>query len=204
MSLRISLVVAVVLLAICPRTDADDSRAATQPSATPDKPLAIFQRILGTWRGEAHWSNGEELRTRVKYEYGVGEHVVKVSSFVVKQSGEHTLVYETFVWHHPRDRQLRFISISNGGALYEGTVTGTRDELMFQWSAYLQDRKADYKQSLKMKGDDAYGWTVWQKSPAGQWKQIIDAVLTREPATPRSARRARGECHAGERIEERG
>ena len=171
---------------------ADDSRAATQPSATPDRPLAVFQRILGTWRGEAHWSNGEELRTRVKYEYGVGEHVVKVSSFVVKsQSGDATLVYETFLWHHPRDKQLRFISISNGGSLYEGTVNGTRDELIFQWSAYLEDRQTEYKQALKMKTDDAYQWTVWQKAPDGAWKQIIDAVLTRQPATAVSATSAR-------------
>ena len=192
MSLRIGLLVTLVLFVTCLRTEADDSRAATQPAATPQRPLAVFQRILGTWRGEAHWSNGEELRTRVKYEYGVGEHVVKVSSFVVKQqSHEATLVYETFIWHHPRDKQLRFISISNGGALYDGTVTGTRDELTFQWSAYLQDRQTDYKQSLKMKGDDAYGWTVWQKSPDGEWKQIIDAVLTREPAAAMSATSAR-------------
>ena len=92
---------------------------------------------------------------------------------------------------HPRDKQFRFISISNGGALYEGTVNGTRDELNFQWSAYLQDRKTDYKQALKMKSDDAYQWTVWQKAPDGAWKQIIDAVLTREPATAVSATSAR-------------
>jgi hypothetical protein len=171
---------------------ADETRAATQPSTTPDKPLAIFQRICGTWRGQAHWSNGEELRTRVKYEYGVGEHVVKVSSFVVKQqTSEATLVYETFIWRHPRDKRLRFISISNGGALYEGTVNGTRDALNFQWSAYLQDRKTEYKQALTMKGDDAYQWTVWQQSPAGDWKQIINAVLTREPTAAVSATIAR-------------
>src|SRR5262245_27886391 len=113
MSLRFTPVVALCLLLTSGPLWADDSRAATQPSATPEKPLAVFQRILGTWRGDAHWSNGEELRTRIKYEYGVGEQVVKVSSFVVKQqSSDATLVYETFIWHHPRDKQLRFISIS--------------------------------------------------------------------------------------------
>jgi hypothetical protein len=189
MLLRLTPIVALCLMTGPARLTADDSRAATQPAATPDRPLAIFQRILGTWRGDAHWSNGEELHTRVRYEYGVGEHVVKVASFVVKQqSSDATLVYETFIWHHPRDKQLRFISISNGGALYEGTVAGSRDELNFEWSAYLQDRKTDYKQALKMKGDDAYQWTVWQKAPDGAWKQIIDAVLTREPATAASAR----------------
>jgi hypothetical protein len=178
-------------LSLIPPVAADDSRAATQPSATPGKPLAIFERIVGTWRGEAHWSNGEQLHTRVSYEFGVGDHLVKVRSFVVKESGDATLVYETFVWHHPRDKQLRFISISNGGALYEGAVDGTRDALNFQWSAYLQDRRTDYKQALKLKTDDAYQWTVWQKAPDGEWKQIIDAELRRESAAPVSATSAR-------------
>ena len=188
MSRRMVIAIVLCTLLLGSRLRGDDSRAATQPSATPDKPLAVFQPFLGTWRGDAHWSNGEELRTRVKYEYGVGEQVVKVSSFVVnEQSKDATLVYETFIWHHPRGKQLRFISISNGGALYEGTVDGSRDGLNFQWSAYLQDRTTDYKQSLKVKGDDAYQWTVWQKAPDGAWKQIIDAVLTREPAAAVSA-----------------
>src|SRR5687767_9437649 len=169
---------------VSPPVQADDSRAATQPAAAPVNPLAGFERLIGTWRGDAHFTNNAPLRTRVSYEYGVGEQVVKAKSFTLNDQGQATLVFETFIYRHPRDQAIRFISVSNGGGVYDGTVAGTRDELAFEWCAYLQDRKTDYRQSLKFKGDDAYQWTVWQKATDGQWKQIIDAELKRESAAP--------------------
>ncbi len=170
---------------------ADDSRAATQPAVAPVKPLANFERLVGTWRGDAHFTGNAPLRTRVSYEYGVGEQLFKGKSYTLNDKGEATLVFETFIYRHPRDRAVRFVSISNGGGVYDGTVAGSRDELTFQWSAYVQDRRTEYKQSLKFKSDDAYQWRVWQKAADGEWKQIIDAELKREAATAVSASGAR-------------
>jgi hypothetical protein len=156
----------------------------------PAKPLAMFERLSGTWRGDAHFTGNAPLRTRVSYEYGVGNQLFKAKSFTLNDKGQATLVFETFIFLHPRDKAVRFVSISNGGGVYDGTVGGTRDELTFQWSAYLQDRQTEYKQALKFKSDDAYQWTVWQKAPDGEWKQIIDAELKREsPAAASSAQR---------------
>lgn len=187
----VNLSVVCISLMMMPLARGDDSRAATQPAAAPVKPLANFERLIGTWRGDAHFSNNAPLRTRVSYEYGVGDQLVKVKSYTLNDQGEATLVFETFIYRHPRDNAVRFASISNGGGVYDGTVRGTRDELTFEWTAYLQDRKTDYKQSLKLKGDDAYQWTVWQKAPDGAWKQIIDAELKRESTSAASASGAR-------------
>jgi hypothetical protein len=194
MKLRDVLVIALIAAGsvswVASHTRADDSRAATQPAnAAKDKPLAMFQRLVGTWRGDAHWSNNELLRTRVSYEYGVGEQVLKSKSFVIDDKGQATLVFESFIYFHPRDKAIRFVSISNGGGVYDGAVSGTMDVLTFLWSAFMQDRKTDYKQTLKFAGDDAYQWTVWQKAADGTWKQIIDAELKRESATAASAQR---------------
>jgi hypothetical protein len=189
---RYTLQIAAILLLWTCRTApvlADDSRAATQPSQVQPNPISIFDRLIGTWRGEAKWSNGEALRTRVSYEYGVGNQLMKGKSFVLSPDGEATLVFETFSYFHPQDKAVRFVSISNAGSIYDGTVSGTPDEVKFEWSAFLQERKTDYKQVLKFKGDDAYQWTVWQKTPAGEWKQIIDAELKRESTPAASAAR---------------
>jgi hypothetical protein len=164
---------------------ADVSRATTQPSAQ-DKPLALFERFIGTWLGEAKWANGEPMRTRIVYEYGVGERVIEVHSFVIDPAGDAKHVYDTFAYLHPRDGQIRFVSISNAGGVYDGTVSGTRDQIIWEWSAYLGDRTAQYKQTLRMLNDDAYQWTVWQKA-GEEWQQIIDAEIKREPNVPKSA-----------------
>ena len=188
-SVRIICAAFLALFSVLSPARGDDSRAATQPAAAPVKPLANFERLVGTWRGDAHFTGNAPLRTRVSYEFGVGQQLVKGKSFTLNDKGEATLVFETFIYRHPRDQAVRFVSISNGGGVYDGTVQGTRDELTFQWSAYVQDRKTDYKQTLKFTSDDAYQWTVWQKSPDGTFKQIIDAELKREATTPVSAAR---------------
>src|SRR5687768_7359908 len=177
-SLRMTCAAILVLVSVLSPARGDDSRAATQPSTAPVKPLANFERLVGTWRRDAHCTGNPPLRTRVGYEFGVGQQLVKGKSFTLNDKGEATLVFETFIYRHPSDQTVRFVSISNAGGVYDGTVQGTRDELTFQWSAYLQDRKTDYKQTLKFTSDDAYHWTVWQKSPeGGAFKQIIDAEL---------------------------
>lgn len=175
----IRLIHLLVVLALTSTSFAGDlSPAATQPASS--KPVAIFDRLLGTWLGE-HRGTGEGFNSRVVYERGIADQLVKGRSYVVNDKGDATLRYETFIYYHPRDNQLRSISVGSTGGIFDGTVAGTRDELSFEFSAYLKDQKSDYRQTIRFLSDDRYQWTVSQKGPDG-WKQVIEGQFNRESA----------------------
>jgi hypothetical protein len=165
---------------------ARDNPTPVNPPAATDKPMAIFQRLLGSWRGE-HRATGESFGARVVYELGIADQVLKGQSFVPGANGDATLRYETFIYYHPRDKTLHSISIGKTGGVFDGTISGTPDELNFEFSAYLRDQKTDYKQTIKFVSDDRYQWTVWQNSSEG-WKQVIEGQFVREAPKAASAK----------------
>jgi len=171
----VALIVVTALAGAC--LAGDLSPAATQPAAS--KPVAIFDRLLGIWQGE-HKGTGEASHARVVYEAGISDQLVKGRSYTVNDKGEATLRYETFIYYHPRDKQLRSISVGSTGGIFDGTVGGTRDELSFEFSAYLRDQKVDYRQTIRFLSDDRYQWTVWQKQADEGWKQVIEGQFVRE------------------------
>jgi hypothetical protein len=174
----------LVLAALVSACLADDktSRSATQPTEPP-KPLAVLDRLVGSWRGEHAWANSEPLRMRVVYERGVGDQILKGRSYVFKDpNSDPTLVYESVIFFHPRDNSIRFLSISSGGAVYDGTIMAQGDEITCEWKAFKGEQIVEYKQAMKFSSNDRYQWTVWQKTPDG-WVQAIDAPLARETTT---------------------
>lgn len=177
--IRLIPVVTIALTATC--LGGDLSPAATQPAS--QKPIAIFDRLIGSWLGE-HKGTGESFRARVVYEPGIADQLLRGRSYVINEKGDASLRYETFIYYHPRDKQLKSISVGSTGGIFDGTVAGTRDELSFEFSAYLKDQKSDYKQTIRFLSDDRYQWIVWQKGPDG-WKQVIEGKFSRESALSR-------------------
>jgi len=174
--IRITLIALATLCAEAAARAGDLSPAATQPAGA--NPAAIFDRLIGTWLGD-HQGTGEADRARVVYESGIADQLIKCRSFTVNRHGEPKLRYETFIYYHPGLKQLRSISVGSTGGVFDGSVAGTRDELHFEFSAYLKDQKVDYRQSIRFLGDDRYEWLVWQKQ-GDEWKKVIEGTFTRE------------------------
>jgi hypothetical protein len=173
---RIASIVLAAFWLTCTSHAGDLTPAATRPAS--NKPAAIFDRLVGAWLGD-HAGTGEADRARVVYEAGIADQLVKCRSYTVNGKGEAKLRYETFIYYHPRDKQLRAISVGSTGGIFDGSVGGTRDELLFEFSAYLKDDRVDYKQSIRFLSDDRYQWTVWQKQ-GEDWKQVIEGTFTRD------------------------
>ncbi|MEW6252065.1 MAG: hypothetical protein AB1716_15610, partial [Planctomycetota bacterium] len=178
-----SAVVVFSLLALMPTPPAgaqtqQPATAAAAPAAAVEKPLAGFERVIGTWVSKGMWEDASKGGIRVEYEWGLDQRVVNVRSYVISPEGKETRAYETVVGWHPQKKTAVFRSFSRWGALYDGTVRMAGDALEWEWTDYTGDKVAEWRQTLQFSGDE-YVWTVWAKR-AGGWEVAKESTFERQ------------------------
>lgn len=146
-------------------------------AATPAGRLACLAPMIGTWESTSTEKDGGTFVARAAYEWGLGGKTVNARSYVV-QNGEPKLVYETQFGWNPTTQSVVYRSFSAWDAMYEGTVTGSDRILTFEWTGHAADQITLYRQTIEMKGDDSYEWTVYQQN-GGKWDKTKQTTFHR-------------------------
>ncbi len=147
--------------------------------------LPLYAKLVGgVWDSHAEWkrqggTGHAPLHARVSYHWMAGGTVIHAVSNVVTNAGEEKLAYDTIVYYHPGEKDVKFLSFGTGGNLFEGTSTFSGDAVEHRWASHEQNGSTNYKETITLTDPDHYRWVVFREE-AGQWQQIMDSVYTRE------------------------
>lgn len=168
-----------VILLVC-----GAARGATaqnvEPTATKAaEPLAILERLVGTWLAQGLWEDPTRGGLRVEYERALQGKLLKGYSYTV-DAGVARLVYETSMYYHPGEDKIVFRSVSAGGVLYDGTVGELdADTLEFHWTDYGPGTARKWRQTLRFVDPDTYEWEVFAATEEG-WRSAFRSIFHRE------------------------
>ncbi len=144
-------------------------------------PLAAF--VGGEWATRGYWSNGEELRARNIFAWGVGKKIIKVRTYATRSDGEEYLRYEAVMAWHPRKKSLVEISFAYDGRIQEYILEPAGDDtLRIGWTPYYEGDQPKIRQTLRFVGRDRFVWQVFARAEDG-WEQLIESTWHRREAT---------------------
>ena len=172
------------------RTDVSQDPTLRQPKHVPvpmaqahqktDK-LGLYAKLVGgVWDSKAGWEGGKtSLHARVSYHWMTGGTVIHCISNVVDKAGQEKLAYDTIMFWHPQEKQVKFLSFGTGGNLFEGTSAFSGDRVEHRWQSREANGTTDYRETITLIDPDTYRWVVYRKN-GQEWQQIMDSIYTRE------------------------
>lgn len=143
--------------------------------------LGLYAKLVGgVWDSKAGWEGGKtSLHARVSYHWMTGGTVIHCISNVVDKSGQEKLAYDSIMFWHPQEKQVKFLSFGTGGNLFEGTSTFNGDEMEHRWMSHEAGGTVEYKETITLTDPNTYQWVVYRKN--GQdWQKIMDSIYKRE------------------------
>lgn len=142
-------------------------------------PMAALAPFAGEWQVDGSWSNGEKLRARGVYHWGLGKKILHTKTFVMDGDKEYQR-YESIMGWHPEKKSLYQITFSFDGhineVLMEPKEKGT---LHIGFKPFRADQPQNVRQVIRFKDDDHFLWTVSLKM-GDEWKQLIEATWERK------------------------
>jgi hypothetical protein len=151
-----------------------------EPSAADKGHLAPVARFVGgQWMIHGHWSNGEELRARSIYEWGIANKIIVAKTYVMNGDKEYQR-YEGILTWHPKKKSLVQFSFAYNGDLSETIMDAKdKDTIYVGWTPYNDGQPANVRQILKFKDDNSFVWTVAVKN-GDKWEQIMEGTWERK------------------------
>lgn len=153
-----------------PARSADDDAAPTGPL------VAVAPFVGGEWRIDGNWANGEALKARETFEWGLGKKFVESRTFVARNDG--TGEYERYRGiFGVKDDKLVSYNFS-----YDGTSTVDAVEVqgkVLKITRQVPDRQMTIRQEIEPTGPDKFKWRVWLDRE-GKSEQIMDGEWTRQ------------------------
>ena len=167
----------LVATVLIPFTPAFSSGA--DPASGNKNPMAPLERFVGEWQVEGQWSDGNKLRARGVYEWGLNHKILKAKTFVMNGEKEYQR-YESIMAWHPRKKCLYQISFTYDGGISEVLMEPKdSDTIHVGFTPFHTDQPANIRQVLKFKDKDHFVWTVRMKQ-GDEWKQLIEATWVRK------------------------
>jgi hypothetical protein len=157
---------------------------AVLPLVAEDKPaaddkLAPLERFAGEWTVEGKWADGNTLRARNVYEWGLGKKIMTSKTFVRDGNREYQRYEGVMAWR-PEKNSLFHISFAFDGAISESLVESKdRDTILIGWKPYTEGKESKVRQTIRFLDKDQFQWVVELKD-GEEWKQLIDATWKRK------------------------
>jgi hypothetical protein len=153
--------------------------ADEQPAADKGRLAPLARFVGGQWAIHGRWSNGEELRARSVYEWGIANKIIVAKTYVMNGDKEYQR-YEGILAWHPKKKSLVQFSFAYNGDLTE-TIMETKDKDTFHvgWTPYNEGQPGNVRQILKFKDDNSFVWTVAVKN-GDKWEQIMEGTWERK------------------------
>ena len=159
--------------------------ATTTESAAPDVPAPLaplVEYIGGEWRIDATWSNGQPLRGRQVFEWGVGRKFIVARTFAHGPGGEYQR-YHTI--YGVEDGKL-----TAWGFTFEGQVEKVHFTIDAQKLSMSRPIKGGtLHQSIELRKPHESRWIV-ELERDGRREQLMDGLWMRDPAPVASTRPA--------------
>jgi hypothetical protein len=141
--------------------------------------LAPLERFAGEWSVDGKWSNGDGLKARAVYQWGLGKKIMTSKTFVMNGDKEYQRYEGVFAWH-PEKKQLFHISFSFDGGFSEVIVDSKdKDTLNFGFVPFTEGKPQNLRQTIRFLDDDRFQWIVLLKQ-GEEWKEIMDATWKRK------------------------
>lgn len=164
-----------LLAAVCGQRDV----AANQPAAVAREPLACLDRFIGEWEVEGKWSDGNPLKARTVYQWGLGKKILVTKTFVRDGEKEYQRYEGIFAWH-PKKKCLFQTSYAYNGDITEVLIEqADNDTFHIGYKPFRDGEPAKVRQILKITGKDSFVWTVSLQA-GDEWKQLIEATWHRK------------------------
>jgi hypothetical protein len=173
-----SWLIALTLLVVPSVSACAQEKADGSTAADPIAPLGRF--VGGEWKVEGKWSNGQELRARSVYVWGVNKKVIMAKTFVQDGKGGEYQRYEDVMFWHPQQKRLMLHTYAFNGAFGE-TVTECPEanKLRFGFTPVTADKPSKVRQTIVFTDDDTFTWKVEMQNK-DKWEQLIEATWKRQ------------------------
>jgi hypothetical protein len=140
-------------------------------------PLARF--VGGQWVIHGRWSNGEDLKARSVYEWGIANKIIVAKTYVMNGDKEYHRYEGIFAWH-PKKKSLVQFSFAYNGDLTETVMEiKDKDTVHVGWTPYNPGQPGNVRQVLKFQDDNSFVWTVALKN-GDKWDQIMEGTWERK------------------------
>jgi hypothetical protein len=154
--------------------------AATKPAKAAD-PMAALAPLVGEWHVDGAWANGDKLRARGVYQWGLGKKILQMKTFVMDGDKEYQR-YESIMAWHPEKKSLYEITFAFDGHISEVLVEPKgKDTLHIGYTPFHAGQPQNLRQIIRFKDNDHFVWTVNLKM-GDEWKQLIEATWERKGA----------------------
>ena len=173
---KVILVMSVLVFAAV-AVDADDAPPPT------DGPLAAVAPFVGgEWHIDGKWMNGEALKARETFIWGLGNKFIEVRTWVSRNdgSGEYERYRGVFAVKDGKLVSYNF-AYDGGNTLDDVTVDGK--VLKIRRAVTNVDVPTVILQEIERTGDDAFRWRVWLERD-GKKDQIMDGEWKRRNNKP--------------------
>ena len=167
----------VVVLPFRPAVAAQD---APPPSA--EGPLAVLAPLVGgEWHIDGTWANGEALKARETFAWGLGNKFVEVRTWVSRNdgSGEYERYRGVFA---VKDGKLVSYNFAYDGANTLDDVTVDGKVVRLRRSVTSTDAPTVILQEIEPVGEDKFKWRVWLERD-GKKDQIMDGEWVRRKSS---------------------
>jgi hypothetical protein len=166
------------LIALAAAAGADDAAAPA------DGPLAaVAPYVGGEWTIDGKWKNGEALKAREVFTWGLGNKFVEVRTWVSRDdgSGEYERYRGIFA---VKDGKLVSYNFAYDGRNTLDDVSVEGNVLKIRRAVTDVDAPTVIHQELERAGDDKFKWRVWLERD-GKKDQIMDGEWVRRKDAPR-------------------
>jgi hypothetical protein len=156
---------------------AESVRAADDVPAG-DGPLAALAPLIGgEWHFEGKWANGEPLKAREVFEWGLGKKFVNTRTWVTNNNGDEYERYRsTFAVKDGKPVMYNF-AYDGESSVDEVKVTGKVIDV--RRSARTPAGEMVIRQEIELTEKDKFRWRVWLDRD-GESQQIIDGEWVRK------------------------
>ena len=165
-----------VLLLFPPAVAAQDAPPLT------DGPLAVLAPFIGgEWHIDGAWANGEALKARETFSWGLGNKFVEVRTWVSRNdgSGEYERYRGIFAVKDGKLVSYNF-AFDGGNTLDDVTVDGK--VLKIKRAVTSTDAPMVILQEIEPVGEDKFKWRVWLERD-GKKDQIMDGEWVRRKSS---------------------
>ncbi|MHC4954299.1 MAG: hypothetical protein ACYTGZ_10445 [Planctomycetota bacterium] len=149
---------------------------------------AIAPLIGGQWVAVSRLPDGQQIRSRTVWTWGLGRRLVRMRQFVMGKEGE-VQRYETVVFRDPANNKLLYRVFAEAGELSRGEVKVIDGVIAFE-----QPAKTSFpamRTAYRITGRDSCATRISFRSD-GNWKPRIDSKSHREAITPARKLRLEG------------
>ena len=177
--MRVRATLAALLFA--PMTLLTAARGADDAPPPADGPLAAVAPFVGgEWVIDGTWANGEALKAREVFAWGLGNRFVEVKTFVSRNdgSGEYERYRGVFA---VKDGKLVSYNFAYDGGNTVDDVSVEGNVVKLRRAVTNADVPTVIHQEIERAGDDKFKWRVWLERE-GKKDQIMDGEWTRAAA----------------------